>query len=418
METLRVKGGKSLAGNVKISGAKNSVLPLIAAAALFDEECIFENVPRVTDVFKFIEILKKMGAKIEFTKDILKIDPAEIRSQGVVPKEASEFRASILIAGSLLGRFGSCQIPLPGGCAIGSRPIDQHLEVFTSLACDIYAENDCVEIKTENLTGNIIFFDSVSVGATENAILASVLASGKTTLVNSATEPEIIQLCEFLISSGAKIHGVGNATIHIEGVKKLYPPKLTRVIPDRIEAATYLCIAIACRANLIIENINPDHLVPIIHKLSTSGAKIQIENDTIRVNHEGKLVGFNVKTCIHPGFPTDAQPLFLATSLFLHGDSTIEENIFEKRFQHIPELRKMGGKISESGKLAVIKGGTMLRPSTVRASDLRAGAALLIVALGVSGTTKILDIHHLLRGYDDIINKLHSLGADVELVTE
>ncbi|MCQ2417178.1 MAG: UDP-N-acetylglucosamine 1-carboxyvinyltransferase [Oscillospiraceae bacterium] len=410
-----IKGGRTLRGEVEISGAKNAVVAILPAALLADEPCLIENVPDISDVEISIRILRELGAEVErISPHSYKIDPRGVHSSCVPYESARRMRASYYFMGALLGRFGHCRVSMPGGCPLGDRPIDQHIKAFAKLSAACKLDRGMVDITTEGgLKGNQIFFDCVTVGATMNAMLAAVKAEGQTIIENAAKEPHIVDLASFLNSMGADIMGAGTDTIKIRGVKYLRGTSYA-VIPDQIEAGTYMVAAAATGGNVLVKNIIPKHLESIISVMEKIGVKIEQFDDSVRVSVDGPLVKTSIKTRPHPGFPTDMQPQMSTLLCLANGTSLIKEGVSEQRFQYVDELRRMGADIQVDGKVAVIEGTGQLTGAPVKACDLRAGAALMIAGLAASGITTIEDIHHIERGYSDMVGKLRALGACIE----
>lgn len=405
-------------GEVFISGAKNAVLPLMAAALLAEEECVIRDVPMLRDVAFMKEILASHGAKItELEENILAIETKDITSTEAKFELVNKMRASILIMGPLLARKGIARIPLPGGCAIGARPIDLHLKGLEALGAIINVNNDEGYVEAiagpQGLIGDTIYLDFPSVGATENIMMAAVLAQGTTYLENAAEEPEIVDLANFLNKMGAKIKGAGTDTIKIEGVSRLHGAKHT-VIPDRIEAGTFMLAAAITRGALHIVNVVPDHLKPIIAKLRECGVRIEVGDEDMIVRGDlGPHVSTDIKTLPYPGFPTDIQSPFMTYLATVEGSSTVIETVFENRFMHVAQLNKMGANIEAIGNKAVIRGNAKLRGCEVMATDLRAGAALVLAGLVAEGETEISEIFHIERGYEKFIEKFEKIGASI-----
>ncbi len=410
-----------LKGEVQISGAKNAVLPLMAAALLAEEECVIRDVPKLRDVVFMREILCSLGSKIEeLEENILSIHTEDILSVEAEYDLVNKMRASILVMGPLLARKGRARIPLPGGCAIGARPIDLHLKGFEALGAEIIMGDDYVEAIAgpQGLIGETIYLDFPSVGATENIMMAAVLAHGVTYIENAAEEPEIVDLANFLNKMGAKIKGAGTDTIKIEGVERLKGAKHT-VIPDRIEAATFMLAAAITKGAIHICNAVPDHLKPIIAKLRECGVRVEIGDDDLIVRGDlGPQSSTDIKTLPYPGFPTDIQSPFMAYLTTVEGSSTVIETVFENRFMHVSQLGKMGASIETAGNKAHIKGNAHLRGSQVMATDLRAGAALVLAGLVADGKTEISEIYHIERGYEKFIEKFAALGATITRVDD
>lgn len=412
LEKIIVEQSPSLHGRVKVSGAKNAVLPIVAACLLSREKCIIENVPNLMDVEVLCELLSSIGADVKKAKkDELSINSKWIDNFDVPYSLTRKMRASFLVMGPLLARMGRARISLPGGCAIGSRPIDLHLKGFEALGAEIVMENGYIDAKADKLKGNSIYLDFPSVGATENILMAATLAEGQTIIENAAEEPEIVDLANFLIKMGAKIIGAGTDTIRIEGMDELKGAK-HQVIPDRIEAGTYMVGAAMTRGDIIIDNIVSLHLHPLIAKLKETGTLIEESEDgSIRVIGPEQILRTNIKTMPYPGFPTDMQAQMMALLSIAKGTSVVMETVFENRFMHVDELRKMGAQIHTDDRCAIIEGVEYLTGAQVKATDLRAGAALVLAGLVAKGKTIIDNIYHIDRGYDHIEEKLRSLGA-------
>ena len=412
-EKFVIRGGRALHGEVEISGAKNAVVAILPAVILCDEPCIIENVPDISDVQISLQILSQLGAKIKrLGLNTYEIDGRGISSCTVPYQFARKMRASYYFMGALLGRFGHSRVSLPGGCPLGDRPIDQHIKAFTKLGANCQIDRGMVDITSDGLKGNQIFFDVVTVGATMNAILAAVRAEGLTVIENAAKEPHIVDLASFLNSMGADIMGAGTDSIKIRGVPYLHGTNYT-VIPDQIEAGTYMVAAAATRGDVLIKNVIPKHLESIIDIMEKIGVRIEQFDDAVRVYVDGPLVKTSIKTRPHPGFPTDMQPQISALLCLAEGTSLIKEGVTDARFQYVEELRRMGADIQVDGKVAVIEGTGALTGAPVKACDLRAGAALMIAGLAASGITTIEDIYHIERGYADMEGKLRSLGAEI-----
>lgn len=418
MKKLIIEGQKELTGTIKISGAKNSVVGLIPASVLTKGKCIIKNVPQISDVKLLIEILKLLGSKVELQGDSLYIDNSNLHNE-FIPKEiASKMRASYYFMGCLLSRFGYAKVSYPGGCTIGARPINYHTAGFERLGAKITIEDDInYIIEAPKLVGNNIFLEFASVGATLNIMFASVRAKGTTIIHNVAKEPEIINIGEFLNSMGAKITGLGTDTITIEGVEELHDGEVT-VIPDRIEAGTYMMIGTLLGNNLKIDGIIPEHLSSVISKLKEANANLEVKDNFVILNKVDKLNPVNIKTLVYPGFVTDlGQPMSTLLTQ-CEGTSIFEETIYENRMRHIKYLNEMGANIDLDGKVAMIHGKTKLHGETVEATDLRAGAAMLLAGMIAEGTTTITNIEHILRGYENIVTKLTTVGANIKIVDE
>ena len=417
MEKLIVKGGKRLVGTVKTSGAKNAVLPIIAASIMGTSPSHFDEVPMLEDVRTISEVLRSLGIKVESKeKNCLDIDSTVVESYEPPCELMRNMRASFFVMGPLLARMGKARIYMPGGCAIGARPVDIHLKGFEALGV-VLDQQDCfIEATTPNgLKGATIYFDFPSVGATENVMMAAALAEGVTILENAAEEPEIVALASYLNKMGAKIRGAGTDVIRIEGVKELHGADYT-IIPDRIEAGTYMIAAAMTGGDVIVDNVLPEHQKPLIAKLREAGAIVEEDIDKVRVIGNGTLKGVSVKTLPYPGFPTDMQAQIMAMMVVSEGNSKVTETVFENRFMHVEELNRMGATITTADRSANIEGPAKLVGCDVRATDLRAGAAMILAGLVAEGETRIGDLHHIDRGYEDIVEKLKNLGADIERV--
>ncbi|MEQ0487604.1 UDP-N-acetylglucosamine 1-carboxyvinyltransferase [Anaerococcus murdochii] len=418
-EILIINSNGPLKGEVNISGAKNSALPILAACVLGTEEIILDGVPELKDVEIMVEVLKHLGSKVEYLdQNTLKINSAGINTSETPYELMDKMRASFVVMGPLLSRFHAAHTKAPGGCNIGSRPIDLHLKGFEALGAVNTVNNDEIAIVAKDgLIGTEIYLDFPSVGATQNIIMAACLAQGKTTLENAAKEPEIVDLASFLSKMGANIKGAGTSTIVIEGVEKLTGTRHT-IIPDRIEAATYMTAAAMTRGEVLINNVIGSHIRPVIAKLVEMGVDVEeIEDeDKIIVKAPHRLKSTNIQTLPYPGFPTDAQAQFMALMTVCEGESRIQETVFENRFMHVEELMKMGAVIATSGNRATIAGVEKLHGADVKATDLRAGAALVMAGLVAKGTTRVFDIYHIDRGYSNLVEKLSKLGADIKRV--
>ena len=418
MEKFVIKGQKKLNGQVKISGAKNAAVAIIPATILSDGVCRIDNVPNISDVTLIGCILEKMGAKVRLVnKSSLEIDPRGISSSDASYDLVKKMRASSYLLGSLLGRFHSASVPFPGGCNFGVRPIDQHLKGFSALGADYKVENGVVKVKASKLIGNSVYLDIVSVGATINIMLAATKAEGLTVIENAAKEPHIVDLANFLNSMGADITGAGTDCIKIRGVKTLSGTSYS-IIPDQIEAGTYMVAAAATCGNVLIKTVIPKHLESISAKLQEIGATVEEIGDSVRVIGTKHINKCNIKTMPHPGFPTDMQPQIAALLSIADGTSIINESVWDNRFKYTDELGKMGANISVDGKIAVVNGVKELIGAPVKAIDLRAGAAMIIAGLSAKGVTSIENIHYIERGYENIIEKLSALGADIKKIVE
>ena len=422
MAYYRINGGKRLEGAVTISGAKNAALAIIPAVILSGESCLLENLPEIEDVRIVEEILTSMGAAISRTPDgSMRIDPSGINTFSVTGKMVSSMRASYYLLGALLGRYKKAEIALPGGCAIGQRPIDQHIKGMRALGADIVIQGGSVKARADKLKGAEIYLDVVSVGATINIMLAAVAAEGQTIIANAAKEPHVVDVANFLNMMGANVKGAGTDVIRIQGGRRLHGCTYA-VIPDQIEAGTFMIAAAATRGDVIINNVIPTHLEAISAKLMECGVTVTEGDDGrdffIRVSADKRPRAVNIKTLPYPGFPTDLQQPMMALLATAEGNSFIMENIFENRFNHVPELAKMGASISISSLTATVEGVERLYGAPLCASDLRAGAALVIAALAAEGESTISQIHFIDRGYEFLEQKLRALGADITRIEE
>lgn len=414
MDKIVISGGQKLKGKVNISGAKNAALAILPAVLLSDGVCVIENLPSISDITLMCKILEDLGAEVKLlSKGTLQIDPRKVKS-GVASYELMRnMRASCYLLGALLGRFGESIVYLPGGCDFGIRPIDQHLKGFEVMGAKCSLDGGMIKVKSEKLVGNNVYLDVVSVGATVNIMLAAARAEGLTVIENAAKEPHIVDLANFLNCMGADIVGAGTDVIKIKGVKKLSGITYS-IIPDQIEAGTYLVAAAATRGEITIENVIPKHLESITAKLKEIGAELTEGTDFVHIKCDKELKKCNVKTMPHPGFPTDMQPQITALLSIVPGTSVVTEAVWDNRFRYIEELRRMGANISVDGRTAVIEGVKELDGAPVKATDLRAGAALVIAGLAAKGTTVIDEIRHIERGYEEIIEKFQSLGANIK----
>lgn len=416
MEKYVINGGKKLHGEVVISGAKNAAVAILPATILANGPCIIENIPNISDVSVIIKILSEMGADIKvINKNTLEIDSTHITLPEVPYEKARQMRGSYYFLGALLGRFRESRVALPGGCDFGVRPIDQHIKCFKALGAEYDLQFGMIELKAKELIGAHIYFDMVTVGGTINAMLASVLATGQTIIENAAKEPHIVDLANFLNSMGADIMGAGTDVIKVRGVQSLHGTSYS-IIPDQIEAGTYMVAAAATQGDVLIKNVIPKHLESITSKLEKIGVSVIEYDDSIRVIGNRPLTKANVKTMPHPGFPTDMQPQISVLLCLCEGTSIVTEGIFDNRFKYVDELRRLGADISVDGRVAIIEGIKKFTSAPVKATDLRAGAALVIAALSAEGETVIEDIYHIERGYEDIVLKLKHLGADVKKI--
>ena len=416
MENFVINGGKELFGEVNISGAKNAAVAIIPAAILADDVVRIENIPNISDVSLIIKILDQMGADIKVVnKDTIEIDTRVLQCRPVPYEFASHFRASYYLIGAMLGRFKKADVALPGGCDFGDRPIDQHSKGFRMLGADVNIVNGMVSAQAEKLVGTSIYMDVVSVGATINVMLAAVLARGLTVIENAAKEPHIVDLANFLNSMGADVRGAGTDVIKIRGVEKLHGCTYS-VIPDQIEAGTYMVAAAACGGDVLVKNVIPKHLESISAKLEEAGAEIIEYDDAVRVTRFKPLTKCNVKTMPHPGFPTDMQPQMAVLLAIAKGTSILSESVWDNRFQYVGQLLRMGANIQVDGKIAVIEGVDHLTGVKVKATDLRAGAAMIIAGLVAQGQTVVEKTQYVDRGYENIVEKLSALGADIRRV--
>ncbi|MBM6824564.1 UDP-N-acetylglucosamine 1-carboxyvinyltransferase [Veillonella magna] len=420
MEKLVIHGGKPLNGRIRVSSAKNAVLPIIAATMLASTPSRLLEVPHLEDVHTICEVISSLGVKVtvDDKKQEIIFDAATLTATEAPYELVRRMRASFLVMGPLLARCGEARISLPGGCAIGSRPIDLHLKAFEALGATIEMGDGYVHAKAPNgLKGNQVYLDFPSVGATENVIMAASMAEGKTVIENAAEEPEIVDLVTYLNSMGANIRGAGTNIIRIQGVPELKGAVHT-VIPDRIEAGTYLIAAAMAGGDVYVENALSEHLKPVVAKLKEAGVAVEEHIDGIRVISDGTLKAADIKTLPYPGFPTDMQAQFMALTTIAEGTSTVMETVFENRFMHVDELKKMGAQIRIEDRRAIVDGIKRLHGAEVRATDLRAGAALVCAGLAADGETKVTQLSHIDRGYDDLVGKLKRLGADIVRVDE
>lgn len=417
MEQYVIKGGNPLVGEVEIGGAKNAALAILAAAIMTDEMVYIENLPDVRDINVLLEAIKEIGAVVE------RVSPTEVKITGSTISDISveyeyikKIRASYYLLGALLGKYKSAEVPLPGGCNIGSRPIDQHLKGFRALGASVDILHGAVVAKAENLTGKHIFLDMVSVGATINIMMAAAMATGNTIIENAAREPHVVDVANFLNSMGASIKGAGTDVIRIQGVEKLHGTTYS-IIPDQIEAGTFMCAAAATRGDIMVKNVIPKHLEATTAKLEEIGCQVEEFDDAVRVVANKRLTRTHVKTMPYPGYPTDMQPQFAVALTLAEGTSIVTESIFENRFKYADELSRMGANIKVEGNSAIIDGVKKFTGARVSAPDLRAGAALVIAGLAAEGITVVDDIVYIQRGYENFEDKLRSLGAEIERVS-
>ena len=415
MHSIKINGGNTLSGTISIGGAKNSIVALIPGAILTDEEVNISNVPDISDVKALENILKYLNVDYSKKNDIIKIKSKDMVNKEITKNMSSKLRASYYFMGSMLSRYKHVEISMPGGCTIGNRPIDLHLKGFKALGATITETENKVIIDAEELKGNKIYLDFASVGATINIMYAAVMAKGKTIIENAAKEPEIVNVATFLNNMGARIKGAGTETIKIVGVEKLHSC-FTEVIPDRIEAGTYIIMGAALGDKLKIENIIPQHISTVLEKLEEMGAEIEVNDDYVIISKVNKLKATSIKTLVYPGFPTDLQQVFASLMCIAKGQSTIKENIYENRFNNLFELIKMGANIEVNGNKAIIKGPNNLSGCEVNATDLRAGAGLVVAALIASGETTINNADYILRGYEHIVKKISSIGGEISLL--
>jgi UDP-N-acetylglucosamine 1-carboxyvinyltransferase len=419
LEKIIVRGGRKLNGTVKVEGAKNAVLPVIAASLLASEQkSIICDVPTLSDVYTINEVLRHLGAEVHFENNQVFVDASKELNMEAPFEYVRKMRASVLVMGPLLARNGRARVALPGGCAIGSRPIDQHLKGFEAMGATIKVGNGFIDAEVSGrLRGAKIYLDFPSVGATENIIMAAALAEGTTVLENVAKEPEIVDLANYINAMGGKVRGAGTGTIRIEGVETLKGVK-HHIIPDRIEAGTFMVAAAITGGNVLVRGAVPEHLTSLIAKMEEMGVQISEEEDGLRVIGPEKLKSIDIKTMPHPGFPTDMQSQMMALLLKAEGTSMITETVFENRFMHVEEFRRMNGDIKIEGRSVIINGPVNMQGAEVAATDLRAGAALVLAGLVADGYTRVTELKHVDRGYVDFHGKLAAIGADIERITE
>ncbi len=412
MEKFVIVGGNRLKGTIKANGSKNATLPILASTLLTGGICKVHQVPRLKDVLVMQELLSYLGARVTFENNTMIVDGSNVQPQEISEDLMRKMRASNLVLGPLIGRFGSVKISHPGGCNIGSRPMNLHLKGLTDLGAEISEKFGYITAKANQLTGTVIHLDVPSVGATENLIMAGILARGTTVIRNAAKEPEIVDLQNFLNAMGARMVGAGTDVIRIEGVKELDSVTHT-VIPDRIEAGTHMIAGAITNGDVTVSNVIPEHLDPLIYKLREVGVQVDVGDDSVRVQGTGILKAVDIKTMPYPGFPTDMQSQMMALMTVAEGTSVISETIFENRFKHVPEFRRMGADIRLEGHTAIVKGVSRLSGACVEATDLRAGAALILAALAGEDGTVLGNIEHIDRGYERIEKKYNSLGARI-----
>ncbi len=414
LEKFVIKGGRPLIGEVTISGAKNSVVAVIPAALLVDGPCIIENIPEISDVRILIDILQELGCEVEFNgKDSIMINSQYVRSTAATYDMVKSLRASYYLLGALLGRFGKAEVAFPGGCDFGYRPIDQHMKGFEKLGATVEIDHGVIKLEAQKLVGSQIYMDVVSVGATINVMIAAVKAEGTTIIENAAKEPHVVDVANFLNAMGANIKGAGTDVIKIKGVTTLSGGATHSVIPDQIEAGTFMIAAAATKGDVTIRNVIPKHLESLSAKLIEMGAKVEENGDWIRVIGPDEILKVNIKTLPYPGFPTDLHPPASVLLCLADGTSTVTEGIWDSRFQYVDELKRMGAQIKVESRMAVFEGIPKLSGAPVKATDLRAGAAMIIAGLVAEGETEVYNINYIDRGYECIEEKLRSLGADI-----
>ena len=417
MKSYIIDGGRKLNGTVKISGSKNASLPILAATILANGTSKIYNVPNISDIDNTLKILQKIGCKTKRSNGKLEINPQYINCTEIPKDLMSKMRSSVILAGAILGKYGKVKFSYPGGCDIGSRPIDIHINAFKKLGIEIKEEQGDIICCTEKVIGSTINLDFPSVGATENIILATCMAKGTTVINNAAMEPEIIDLIKFLKNMGANIEGEGTNRITIRGVDKLSRTSYN-VMPDRIEAGTFLCLVAATGGEVLLKNTNYGNMEAIVNKLEESGCLIQCEKNTIHLSAPKRLRALDIKTTVYPGFPTDMQQIFSAMLLKASGTSVIVENIFENRYKYLSELRKMGTKIIQDGRTAIITGKRKIQSAEMTCTDLRGGAAIVIAALTAKGVSKISNVEYISRGYENFEKKLGDIGAKIKVIDD
>jgi UDP-N-acetylglucosamine 1-carboxyvinyltransferase len=418
MDKLVINGPSSLMGEVVISGAKNAAVAIIPAAIMADDVCIIENLPNIEDVKSLFTTINKIGAKCDFIdKHTLRIDSSGVENISATFDEVKKMRASYYLLGALLGRYKKAEVAMPGGCDFGTRPVDLHLKGFKAMGAEVTIERDIIRVEAKELKGAAIYMDTVSVGATINIMLTATLATGTTTIENAAKEPHVVDVANFLNIMGAKIKGAGTDVIRIVGVEKLHGAEYT-IIPDQIEAGTYMIAAAISGGDVKVKNLIPKHMDSLSAKLMEMGVEIEEFDDYIRVNATNRrLNAVDVKTMAYPGFPTDLQPQMAALLAVAEGTSKITENVWEKRYQYADELKRLGAQVNVEGRVAIITGVSQLKGAKVDATDLRAGAAMVIAALNAKGETTIGEVKYIDRGYEDFEDKLNQMGADVKRVS-
>ena len=413
-----IHGGKPLYGKVEISGAKNAAVGIIPAALLVDGVCRIENLPQISDVTLMLQMLEELGATVKLVnKTTVEVDASRVKNRQVPYESGRKIRASYYLIGALLSRFGWAEVPLPGGCDFGGRPIDQHIKGMVAMGAEVDVRNGyvCAKVDSGRLKGTQVYLDVVSVGATMNIMLAATLAEGLTIIENAAKEPHIVDLANFLNSMGADIMGAGTDVIKVRGVERLRGGEYS-IIPDQIEAGTYMAAVAAAGGEVRVNNIIPKHMECITAKLLEMGVEVEEDGDSLIVRRNGPLQRTNVKTMPYPGFPTDMQPQIAAVLCLAQGTSVLTESVWDNRYRYTNEFRRMGAKIQVDGKIAIIEGVEGLTGAPVEACDLRAGAAMIVAGLAARGTTEISNIKHIERGYEDIVGKLSGVGADIRIV--
>ncbi|HTI16159.1 MAG TPA: UDP-N-acetylglucosamine 1-carboxyvinyltransferase [Trinickia sp.] len=416
MDKLAIEGGRTLSGEIRVSGAKNAALPILCASLLAAEPIELENVPDLKDVRTMLKLLKQMGVRVEMSGNAVSLNAAHVDNPVAPYDLVKTMRASILVLGPLVARFGAAKVSLPGGCAIGARPVDQHIKGLAAMGADIRIEHGYIEARAKRLTGARIVTDMITVTGTENLLMAAVLADGETVLENSAREPEVGDLARLLVSMGAKIEGIGTDRLVIQGVDRLHGARHA-VIPDRIEAGTFLCAVAAAGGDVTLRDVRPDTLDAVMAKLREAGVTIDSGSDWIRVQMHRRPKAVSLRTSEYPAFPTDMQAQFMALNVIAEGTAHIVETIFENRFMHVQELNRLGAKISVDGNTALVAGVPALSGASVMATDLRASASLVIAGLVAEGDTVVDRIYHLDRGYDRMEEKLTRIGANVRRLT-
>ena len=419
MTKYQIRGGNRLHGEIEISGAKNAAVAIIPAALMVDGVCRIENIPQISDVTLILQILQELGAEVKtINRTTVDVDCSHIRNRKVSMEQGSKIRASYYLVGALLGRFGWAEVPMPGGCDLGGRPIDQHIKGFAAMGAQVEVRNGYIDAKVSvgsRLTGGQVYLDIVSVGATMNIMLGAALADGMTVIENAAKEPHIVDLANFLNSMGADIRGAGTDVIKIRGVDRLHGGTYS-IIPDQIEAGTYMAAVAAAGGEVLIKNVIPKHLDCITAKLLEMGVDVEEQDEAVLVRRTGPLSRANIKTMPYPGFPTDMQSQIGAVLCTAQGTSIITEGVWDNRYRYVDELRRMGASIQVDGKVAVIEGVDHLTGAPVHACDLRAGAAMVIAGLAAQGVTEVDSIHHIERGYEDLVEKLAAVGADIRII--